>query len=775
MGRYMAHEPPSIHDQRPINTGLATATIDHPDANYIDHGEEIGERNGLLQCPLQFSKLVSAISTGSTPELTHHISPSYRKESLLTRALTSPELIPMSDIDAPLLTSDGDLTSPARTITPSPPLPALAQNNLAPFEAKDLTNEADSNMTQELDASRADRSHEVKVEEGLGRRRCISFACAQKPNPHVRLERQSPPKSQIRASDQTPDTHPKRPCMLRFACPMKSTRNEHEEHLRPVLKPILSNERNVLIKKTHTDSERSSSPKKLWTTNSQKTNETALLGGNGNAVDAAALPDHRLGQDLRAFNRIDFQKSEATRFHEFAGSFTEEDEWTKEQTAFRQRITISDTLRKENVIRRLAEEAEQEVLDEDVDIDSYSVSPDLDSSSNGGNETDDEEGFGDSEDESDICSHSHLWTSEIVTAATSTDHVEQFHAVSRKMSLESSNDCSTGEHLVTSWEAPIGSRTSKQSSTAQQSRIEKSECSETHDMLDSSDFVVGTIDEDGPLQEQYMSCRRQRQQSRRKLIPQDIDPSFPTSIPESDHDDDDEQVGVLQRNDRHRLRSVVRQRFLADDPNDSEDTQLDSHQRSVLKTKRQTPIPSPKRLHSPPPPTRRLFSQGVHRTRSPPPLHRRLVSPRSSRRQSPIETPSLHTRGLDIARLAQRPNLTHTSSLPRTPNPFWNFHRRPTSNEMRTPSVRTSPNSSGLFGFDKCTRGPIEIVQGLENKRQRRKEKFWRQHCKLAHAGKEKERKCQPGKGAQRMREVGLEMADRFRGYKQGAKLVLSV
>lgn len=74
------------------------------------------------------------------------------------------------------------------------------------------------------------------------------------------------------------------------------------------------------------------------------------------------------------------------------------------------------------------------------------------------------------------------------------------------------------------------------------------------------------------------------------------------------------------------------------------------------------------------------------------------------------------------------------------------------------------------------TRGPIDIVEGLEKKRQKRKEKFWRQHCRKA-AKEEMERRRVPGKGAERMKELGLEVAERCRAYGVGqdVQLVLSV
>jgi hypothetical protein len=70
------------------------------------------------------------------------------------------------------------------------------------------------------------------------------------------------------------------------------------------------------------------------------------------------------------------------------------------------------------------------------------------------------------------------------------------------------------------------------------------------------------------------------------------------------------------------------------------------------------------------------------------------------------------------------------------------------------------------------TRHAIDIVKGLEQKRQRRREKMLYKHCQKA--AKEKARKPLPGKGAERMRELGLEMAGKGRAVFK-AQYVLSI
>lgn len=138
------------------------------------------------------------------------------------------------------------------------------------------------------------------------------------------------------------------------------------------------------------------------------------------------------------------------------------------------------------------------------------------------------------------------------------------------------------------------------------------------------------------------------------------------------------------------------------------------------------------------------------------------------------EAPALHPHGLNISGLVQRPSITRTKSLPRTPNPFFvNLERLPrwSGNHLSDPSDGETSRTREAHA-----RGPIDIVEGLEKKRQKRKEKFWRQHCRKA-AKEQMERRPVPGKGAERMKELGLEVAERCRAYGVGedAQLVLSV
>ena len=683
--------------------------------------------------PPHFAKLITHTSQNQRGYLVSPHLQRSRKESLLTQALlTSPELTPLSDAEAPVLTSDGGLTSPARTTTPSPPPPVINHGGFAPIISSYGTATAKiptGDGIQVAETTGADRSQETKVEEGLGRRRCISFACGRQITAQKQSDQPAITPDNTGVSSKPADP-PKRPCMLRFACPMK---------------PSHAN-----VFKSENGGKSVNRPRSPKAELVVPVPDVSLIDRRSSASTAKTSPAHHAStapvsaqpRKSQVFNRIDFQKSEATRFHEFAGPFNAEDEWINEQTVYRQKITINDTLRKENAIRKLAEEAEEEALEEEADeeLDGYNngngsedeCSDYSDEASDGGNETDDEEGFADSDDDSDGNSDYQFWTPGLTTAATSTDHLEHIRPAVHRAASESSIELPD--------EAMKGpTRTRKQPGTHRSPRMRP----ETLELPDDAEFVIGTLDEDRPLEDAYMSCLEERRRSRHKRTPQDIDPSFPTSDPEADNDDDDDENATQVHDEPE---------WVTGQPDSSGEEHSNSEKNGSPSTKApKSPIPSPKRMHSPPPkrsivhrspPPRRLFGQSTHRLRSPPPMHGKLTSPPSSRRPSFSGSPH-EPRGINMPHLAQRPNLTHTTSLPRTPNPFWDQHRRSRFHDSDSPPFGISPKSNGRSPMDLHSRGPIEIVQGLETRRQRRKDKFWRHHCR--HAGKEKERRCQTG------------------------------
>jgi len=64
-------------------------------------------------------------------------------------------------------------------------------------------------------------------------------------------------------------------------------------------------------------------------------------------------------------------------------------------------------------------------------------------------------------------------------------------------------------------------------------------------------------------------------------------------------------------------------------------------------------------------------------------------------------------------------------------------------------------------------RGAVDIVMGLERKRERRREKLYEKHCRQK-AHKHKDKKPAPGKGAEKMRDLGIGL-NAYRGKKAAA------
>lgn len=704
-----------------------------------------------------------------------------RRESLLTRALiTDSELSPHDDQPEPIrptrpmstssnqsnvstistveLTSDGGITSPDRTDTPSPPLPQTAFAGLDLLGPKvtfnDQTAIGNDGKEQTLPSANLRASQEKAVEAGLGRKRCISFACGRNTQPTPAAIETSSATADSHASviSPTPAAPPKRACMLKFVCPTRASKqqesNTKDAHTSRLRSPPPANEKLLFPlperqSRLHRDSDstiREVSPKSV-----------------------PQSPSAVRSRKPQSLNHADLRHSEATRFHEFASSVEEVDEWIHESTVHRHKMTIGDTLKKENAIRRLGEEAEEEALqdeeDEDDDDDENEEDAmdddddDEDNHSDLGNETDNEAGFADSDDDSDTRSDYQFWTPGGTTAATSNDHIEHIRPTVPRVASDSSLESTTRKDQLN----PIERSTpSKSRRATRRPKVRPG----TPDLPDSTDFVCGTLDEDRPLEQAYVSCLMERKRSKHTLVPQDIDPSFPTS----DLEDDDEDDDAHHSEDNLWIKGQL---------DDLEDGALQGRGRHHVSPHRKSPLHSPRRLRSPAavrrgtvhrsPPPRRLLGHSPRRVRSPPPA-RGYKSPPPSRRTSLAGSPDNCVQGIDFTPLSRRPNLTHTKSLPRHSNRFTQCFEAHLSGLDEDESVENFSDKSNRFH----DRGAIDIVKGLENKRQRRREKQLHKQCR--NNGKEKWRKPQPGKGAERMRELGLEMAGKGRRLHGQAK-----
>ncbi|RMZ91477.1 hypothetical protein DV736_g1296, partial [Chaetothyriales sp. CBS 134916] len=402
-------------------------------------------------------------------------------------------------------------------------------------------------------------------------------------------------------------------------------------------------------------------------------------------------------------------------FPDFANPHDETDSWVDQPVDASRKLTLNECMKKENAIRQ-----------------TYDFAP-SDDDSDDGNESDDEGGFADSDDESDAGSDYQFWKPALsaTTAATSSDNLTVSHFSSRRRSRTSSLE--SDKHSSSPNESTALRRIGKAKAT----KIPKMRPG-TPELPDSTDFVCGTFDEDRPLEAAYISCREQKKRAKH-----------------------DQFADFDKKDGRGRANSQQAGPVLpppTSQPKKKNEMAFPLIRRSAITNR------------SPAPP-RKLFGHSPTRLRSPAP---------QMRVRSPPASPSALPISLTINRLAQRPlgaqrGRQRTASLPRTPNPFFrNFNvGSPSISNVAsgavTPAVEEAPRP------DLHVRGPVDIVMGLEKKRQKRKEKFWRQHCRK-QAKEQAERRPVPGRGAERMRELGLECAERNRGYGLGhPQLVLSL
>ncbi|PMD34124.1 hypothetical protein L207DRAFT_588723 [Hyaloscypha variabilis F] len=688
-----------------------------------------------------------------------------RKESLLTKAFhkspesdaTRPEIQVDTDLtrrrsmmsNASLastaeLTSDGGFTSPARTNTPSPPFPSTTYTSFAPYSLATRTAHpppttvavvGSENVTEIVSTS-----PKTQLVTDPPRRRLIQFACDGKKDAKPDLAIVAVPEP-LPAAVST--EAPRRRCT--FACNPRPSDKPTKTQSKPNPEPKASETQKRVVPDsplTVKKSPRTSIP-------SRPHRDSTSTVRHVSPAAVRAKPKFIMADEET------LQASEATRFSEFASETIHEDDWIRKDAEVQKaKLTINDTLEKENRIRRLGNEAEQEALEDedDDDDDDGNISDDegdsdsqeedvdddlvegSDFEASDGNETDNEAGFADSDDESDAEGDYAFWTPGRKVRSRAIGEASTYRASAHRTASASSID--SLNHM----EPPKEERRLRRRPI----KIRPG----TPDLPDSTDFVCGTLDEDRPLEDAYVSCMELRKNAKHKQTPQDIDPSFPTSDPE-DEEDDRDQADAANDSDEHV--------WLHGKFEESDEEQPHQGRRRSIATHRKSPGHSPRRLHSPPP--RRLHSPPPpkHRLRSPPPRKlfghspRRMHSPPPARtiRSPPASPTQVASNTIPFALLATRPGLTHTKSLPRTPNAFCRQYQA---------SRLDAATGNYLDDNDGPVRGAIDIVKGLEQKRQRRKEKFYQKHCNRKSKLGERP-KPQPGKGAERMRELGLLMA----------------
>lgn len=771
-------------------------------------------------------------TTWAPPKLQHY--PSFnkgdpriyqRRESLLTRQLhseteqTDEESAPshpppralstQSTCSNPSVASTAELTSDdghsLASPAISPPLPPTAIASAIPITEKPLSREPKILSQEE---KLAEPGSEQSVEAGLGRKRCISFACGnkQKTVPTSQPKQTIPEVSPKALESSSP---PKRKCTIKFAGPTGAGAT------RPAVERTVSGrrlasppppERKLARVETATKVHRGSD-----STVTHVSPQSTRKSSPSSSEPVAAPISIPVSRSSRRLSNDSQASTEATRFHEFASSEGEPEEWVQESTCYKSRLTVNDTLQKEITIRKACEEVEEEALEEededdeiDEDEDDVDEDDDLDEDdddleheeeSDDGFKTDDEDGFAESDSEGEESDEDWWRPGGRSTAATSVDHFDRINQsrITDAAVLASSVGSASSSHITPS--ALLKKARSK--SHAHGVTIQHN--ADSVDLPDSTDFVCGTLDEDRPLEQAFLNHRKQREAAKHKVRPQDIDPTFPTSDPDMD-EEDDEDLEDPEESEREsfmhgNLEDLDGDFTLRRRPSKRDQRPTAVHRSPPPPARHRSPAPGmlkrtstarspppPARHRSPPPPARhrspgpgqlkkgstarsppparrgtarsppprKLFANSPTRDRSPAPFNR-MTSPPNTRRVSPAAgvetTPNV---------LASRPQLTHTASLPRAGGfHLGQFNGLSMDDGEDTETGENQPTEH--------KRGAIDIYKGLEHKRKRRKEKLYQKACAKAAAKGDKPYKVKPGKGAERMREVGLEL-QRYRG-----------
>jgi hypothetical protein len=736
----------SLHFAAPVDArtlqNQPTSTADSPSDEVMGDADEPPDERKQpefkkISCAMQRKQSLLTRTFHSSESDTHQ--ESHEDEDIFsnsTRAHSSASTWSRGSVTSNAeLTSDGH-TSPIRASTPSPPPPSLRPAfNKKLFDAPPsvrIQPEAIDPLKKPVSST----TNEDMVEAFMKRKRCIMFSCGKKAEEQ---EKKEPVKQEL----VKPTEAPKRACTLKFGpCPTRDAPAKSNVRLASPPPPT----------------------RKMPMAISPKIQTRSHRGSDSTVRNDSPKSVRKIPSTLRARRASmgsDFGHSEATRFHEFASSEEEVDEWTQEATCHRKRLTVEDTLEVENKLRKIGKEAEDEAMEEDEELDedegedgddddddddndSIGIVDSTGYVSDEGFASDDEHGFAGSDDESDAGSDYQWWAP---GASASGEQLEHIRPRSRRSNSNSSMESFNSTRV-------FPSRTPKMV------KHKKSEAREirprTPDLPDSTDFVCGTLDEDRPLEQAYISCLEQRRAAKHRLLPQDIDPTFPASDPDMEEEDEDSDEDAIHVEDSdHHM-------FIHGHPDVH--SEFEERQPRGVVPKKRSPPHSPRRMRSPPPakrtghrspPPRRLFGHSPKRMRSPPP-NRHIHSPPPTRRTSFAIGYHPELEATPVG-LAQRPHphldFREASSVPRN-GPF----------RLQRPSMHDDDDNDDDADNTATerlpTRGAIDIVKGLEKKRQRRREKLFEKHARQRNKGKEKQKHfVLPGRGAERMREMGLELA----------------
>lgn len=442
----------------------------------------------------------------------------------------------------------------------------------------------------------------------------------------------------------------------------------------------------------------------------------------------------------------------AMRFHEFASSCEETESWMIQVPDKTRLLRVDGVLAKEKDIRKLSEEVEAEVkqeeeeagelgqTDDDDDDDGESLGDELadwEEGEEGEDEDEDGEEEDEDEDEDGKDNGEEEGEADEYLSGNESDNEEGFASDSDDDGSFFSYPRHSGYPLPLSHKPifphitvplSVGSLNASTSNSDQHLA--------SINLPDSTDFVCGTFDEDKALEDAYVCALVEQKRAKYGITPQDIDPSFP-----SEESDSEEEYCIKSPGTPEHAWTRGRMSFSEEEaPRGKKIHSILTREKTLNEGKIRFNSPAPQRRAHSPAPKRRIMSP-------PPPAQRGFrvtpISRRNSNEHSP--RPTLPRRGL---RALSPPHPTRNVSHPN----FTRGHIERTKSLPKgcKPSLKSfGANTQETTVDDNPTirvRGAIDIVKGLEKKRERRRNKLARQRASYTRKGE----------GVEKMRVLGL-------------------
>lgn len=426
----------------------------------------------------------------------------------------------------------------------------------------------------------------------------------------------------------------------------------------------------------------------------------------------------------------------AMRFHEFASSCEETESWMIQVPDKTRLLRVDGVLAKEKDIRKLSEEVEAEVKQEEEEAEKLEQTDEDDDDEDGlGDELADwEEEEDDDEDEED---EDEEGEADEYLSGNESDNEEGFASDSDDDGSFFSFPRHSGYPLPLLHKPACPHITVPFSvGPLNASTFNSDQHLASISLPDSTDFVCGTFDEDKALEDAYVCALVEQKRAKYGITPQDIDPSFP-----SEESDSEEEYCIKSPGTLEHAWNRGRMSFSEEEaPRGKKIHSILTRERILNEGKIRFNSPPPKRRAHSPAPKRRIMSP-------PPPAQRGFrvtsITRRNSNEHSPRPTlPRRGSRALSPPPPARnvshlnftRGHIERTKSLPKG--------SKPSLKSFGANIQETTVNDSPAIRV----RGAIDIVKGLEKKRERRRNKLARQRASYTRKGE----------GVEKMRELGL-------------------